>query len=76
MTIARYESDEAREFRGQNAVDDMHLCLSSLNVSLILRSQSDEEIAQDYAHYRDVAIKYGADISGYPRRIKIPTKAK
>ena len=95
MTLEEYESHEDREFRGQNALDDMKLKLISAEYNLrrisSLRRISDRDIsngdfpylknlqesARDYVHhFRDVAIKCGADVSGMPKKIKIPVELR
>ncbi len=81
MVLEKYDSKEAMEFRGQNAVDGMHGCrllveryVKKLTIGEINYNMSEELIKamDDYVHYRDVAIKYGVDVSGLPRRIRLP----
>lgn len=79
MTLGRYDSSEAREFRGQNAVDSMECCLTGAESIKKISSEKIEEhnvkelikYIKDYTHYRDVAIKYGEDVSRLPRAVHV-----
>jgi len=82
MVLEKYTGKEAPKFLGQNALDDMKMC--KLIVDLAKRESSTEEFkmekrylnkllqaAQDYTHYRDVAIRFGEDVSGLPKKLNV-----
>ncbi len=84
MVLEDYDSREAMRFRGQNALDVMisNLRLVNERVQKISSGHNYKGYfldilgaCKDYMHFRDVAVKYGADVSQLPKTIKIPQES-
>jgi len=79
-----YDSRGVMRFRGQNALDGMtfNLRIVKERVQKISSGHNYEGYfldilgaCKDYIRFRDVAIKYGADVSQLPKTIKIPQES-
>ncbi|MBU2104428.1 MAG: hypothetical protein KKF67_01490 [Nanoarchaeota archaeon] len=81
MVLDEYISGDSPEFEKQNAIECMMLCKGSLDLiktrvtkwklSLNHYLNDIKNITKDYTHYRDVAVRFGADVSGLPRRLNL-----
>jgi len=84
MVLEDYDSRGVMRFRGQNALDGMtfNLRIVKERVQKISSGHNYEGYfldilgaCKDYIRFRDVAIKYGADVSQSPKTIKIPQES-